>query len=117
MRLPTLIGIVAVATAVSACGGGDQDVRETRAADAVGTVVSVEAGSSSFSVEFAPDPGYEYFAGTVFQFTEGGALESAAGDALVASDLAVGDHLEVWVGQCAESFPVQCPDPLGRLVP
>ena len=111
-----LIGIVALAAALSACSGGEQDERDVRDPDAIGTVVSIEAGAGSFGVAFAPDPGYEYFDGTVFEFAEGGALQSATGEALTASDLAVGDHLAVWVDACAESFPVRCPDPLGRMV-
>lgn len=79
--------------------------------------MSVEPAEGGFGVEFAPDPGYEYFDGTVFEFAEGGALESESGEALGASDLAVGDHLAVWVEECAESFPVRCRDPLGRLAP
>ncbi|MDN4482588.1 hypothetical protein [Demequina lignilytica] len=117
MRTVSLAGAVALAAMLCACSASETDVRDTREPDAVGTVVSVEAGAGTFDVEFAPDAGYEYFDGTTFAFAEGGALESATGEALTASDLAVGDHLEVWVESCAESFPVQCPDPVGRLVP
>ncbi len=116
MRVAPLLGIVAVATLLAGCANEDRDARDTREPDAVGTVVSVEPEAGVIAVEFAPDPGYEYFAGTVFRFAEGGALESPTGEAMTGPDLSVGDHLEVWVESCGESLPVQCPDPLGRLV-
>lgn len=117
MRTARLAGIVAAATVLAACASAADDARDEREPDAIGTVVSVEPAAGGFGVEFAPDAGYEYFDGATFVFAEGGALKSASGEALTAADLAVGDRLEVWVEACAESFPVQCADPLGRLVP
>ncbi|WP_296666937.1 hypothetical protein [Demequina sp.] len=122
MRVSTSIAAVAVTAALAmslaACAprAGD-DVRDTRDPDAVGTVTSVQDATDTVAVTFAPDPGYEYFDGTTFVFGVGGDLESADGEALGAADVAVGDRLEVWVEACAESFPVQCADPVGRLLP
>ncbi|MFP5359493.1 MAG: hypothetical protein ACLGHM_03240 [Actinomycetes bacterium] len=115
--LAALILASGLATGVAACGDAAGDPRDAREPDAVGTVVSVETLGDAISVAFAPDPGYEYFEGTTFAFAEGGALERPDGEPAAASDVAVGERLEVWVDACAESFPVQCADPYGRLLP
>ncbi|WP_062524781.1 hypothetical protein [Demequina rhizosphaerae] len=121
MRIrPAVVAVptVVLALALAACEprGGD-DVRDSRDPDAVGTVTRVEDAADVIAVGFAPDPGYEYFEGTTFDFAEQGGLEGPDGEALTGSDVAVGDRLEVWVEACAESFPVQCPDPVGRVLP
>lgn len=116
---PTSTAAVAAAVAavvLAACGGAG-DVRSSRSPDAVGTVTSVAAEGEAVLVGFAPDPGYEYFEGTTFAFAERGALQTAEGTPATVGDVAVGDRLDVWVEACAESFPVQCPEPLGRLAP
>ncbi|MDN4474866.1 hypothetical protein QQX09_03230 [Demequina sp. SYSU T00192] len=118
MRIRPVVAAASLALALAACEarGGD-DVRDSRAPDAVGTVTSVEDATGVIAVGFAPDPGDEYFEGTVFEFAEQGGLEGPGGEALGGSDVSVGDRLEVWVEECAESFPVQCSDPVGRLLP
>ncbi|WP_156155895.1 hypothetical protein [Demequina phytophila] len=111
------VAVVAIALALAACaprGGGD--ARDDRDPDAIGTVISVDDATGVIAVGFAPDPGYEYFEGTTFEFAEQGAIERPDGEAAVASDLDVGTRLEVWVEACAESFPVQCADPLARIL-
>lgn len=78
-----------------------------RAPDAQGTVVSVEPGIDSVLVGFEPDPGFEYFEGTVFDL---GVYYAVGGEGVDFEpwDLQEGDRIWVWVGDCAESFPVQC---------
>ncbi|WP_062386444.1 hypothetical protein [Demequina iriomotensis] len=116
MRIVTAAAVAALAVGLVACEARGDDVRDAREADAVGTVTSVSGAGDVMVVGFAPDPGDEYFEGTSFEFVERGALETAAGEPATAADVAVGDRLEVWVDACAESFPVQCPDPVGRLL-
>ena len=111
-----LAAVAALALSLAACESRGSDVRDTREPDAVGAVSEVVESTDAVVVVFSPDPGYEYFAGTTFEF-EDGDLESADGEVLGPGDVAVGDRLEVWVDLCAESFPVQCPDPIGRLLP
>ena len=108
---------VFLASALAGCAAGSDDPRGSRDPDAVGTVAAVDTSGGGVSVGFIPDPGYEYFAGTIFAFDADGDLESASGEAAGPGDVAVGDRIEVWVEACAESFPVQCADPVGRLLP
>ncbi|SEJ21729.1 hypothetical protein [Demequina mangrovi] len=115
MRIVSGLATALLALSLAACESRGDDVREAREADAIGTVTSVEGDGDTVALGFAPDPGYEYFEGTVFEFADHGTLATADGEAATAADVAVGDHLEVWVEMCAESFPVQCPDPIGRL--
>ncbi|WP_062467096.1 hypothetical protein [Demequina maris] len=117
MRTRIPVAAVALALVLAACEPRGADVRDARDADAVGTVTSVDDSAGVIAVGFAPDPGYEYFEGTVFDFAAQGGLEGPDGEAVTGSDLSVGDRIEVWVEACAESFPVQCPDPVGRVLP
>ncbi len=110
-------GVLVAALVLAACGTRAEDVRDAREADAVGTVAGVERVTDGMRIAFAPDAGYEYFEGTTFEFDSAGDLETADGDAAGPADVAVGDRIEVWVDACAESYPVQCPDPVGRLLP
>jgi len=91
------------------------DVRESAPADAVGVVTSVATDGSVVDVGFASDDGYEYFDGTVFELETTGGLQDPDGIAADPHNLAVGDHIEVWVQSCEESLPVKCPDPVARI--
>ncbi|MBC7297620.1 MAG: hypothetical protein H5T82_01850 [Demequina sp.] len=58
-------------------------------------------------MQFAPDPGYEHYAGTTFDIP----FWAAAIDgetAVVLGDLVAGDRINAWTGACRESYPVQC---------
>lgn len=92
--------------------GGDQvdpaDVGRRREPDAVGVVASVAFGEDSVQVEFTPDAGYEYFAGTTFDLPFSAAFGIDGEEALVLGDLQAGDRINVWTSSCAESMPVQC---------
>jgi len=112
-----VIAVLSVLTlTLAGCGSGnDSDPRDSRQADAVGTVATVTKDSSVVAVGFTPDQGYEYFEGTTFEFAAAGGLEAADGTAMDPNMLAVGDRIEVWTDVCAESFPVQCSEPLARL--
>ncbi|WP_062302647.1 hypothetical protein [Demequina subtropica] len=116
MRILTSVAAAVLVLGLVACESRGDDVRDARDADAVGTVTSVDGAGDVIAVGFAPEPGYEYFEGTTFQFEREGALETASGEAATLEDVAVGDRIEVWVEACAESFPVQCGDPIGRIV-
>ncbi|WP_062463592.1 hypothetical protein [Demequina soli] len=115
MRIVPVLA-VAVVAAAAACAPHGDDARDQREPDVIGTVTSVDDSGGAIAVGFAPDPGGEYFDGTTFEFARDGGLEDAQRGTAAASDVAVGDRLAVWVETCAESFPVQCPGPLGRLL-
>lgn len=116
--VPRLLLALAAIVVLAGCGGPEtQDPRTTREADAVGAVVSIATTGGGLQVTFSPDPGYEYFDGTVFDFEKSGDLLTASGEPAGAADLEVGDSIEVWVEACAESFPVQCGAPVGRILP
>lgn len=117
-RAAWALAIVPCLVLVTACmgqSGGSDDVRSQQPPDAVGVVTSVVKRSTSVAVGFAPDEGYEYFDGTTFELATTGGLEDPDGLAADPNNLAVGDHLEVWVDSCAESMPVQCSDPVARV--
>lgn len=103
MRTATVIMASAGALALAACAGGSS--APDRDPEAVGTVEVAEHVDGTSRIAFVPDGGYEYFEGTTFviddEVTVGGAATSA-------SAIEAGDRLEVWTGECAESFPVQC---------
>lgn len=107
----------ALTLTLAGCGSGDDgsDPRDSGLADAVGTVASVAKDSSVVAVGFTPDPGDDYFEGTTFELAVAGGLEAVDGTAMDPNMLAVGDRIEVWTDVCAESFPVQCSEPLARL--
>lgn len=84
------------------------DVAKRRAPDAVGTVISMTFGEDSVQVEFAPEPGYEYFEGTTFDIPFSAAAAIDGETPVVLGDLESGDRINVWTGACAESMPVQC---------
>lgn len=103
---------------VTACAGqSGGDARTEGPADAVGVVTSVAKDSSTVAVGFAADNGYEYFDGTTFSLAAADGLQDPDGFAADPNNLAVGDHIEVWVTGCAESQPVQCPNPVARIAP
>ena len=79
-----------------------------RAPDATGTIETLYVGDAPVSIGFRPDAGFEYFAGTTFHVPIGAFPHGEDGVTLAASDLGVGDHINVWVGLCRESLPVQC---------
>jgi hypothetical protein len=81
---------------------------KVRAPDAVGTIDALGDGDGLVSITFEPDAGFEYFAGTTFDVPFGAFPQGEDGMSLAPSDLRVGDRITVWVGACAESFPVQC---------
>jgi hypothetical protein len=81
---------------------------KVRAPDATGTIEAVHFSDGPVSITFEPDAGFEYFAGTTFDVPPGAFPHGEDGVTLAASDLGVGDRINVWVGACAESFPVQC---------
>ncbi|WP_062380264.1 hypothetical protein [Demequina pelophila] len=116
MRPRTLVLSVAIAVLLAACGGGGDDAREARAADATGTVVEVVDRADPVVITFAPDAGGEYYDGARLTLATAGGLVDSEGEALTGADLAVGDRIEIWTEECAESFPVQCGGVLARLV-
>jgi hypothetical protein len=79
-----------------------------RAPEAVGSVVGITFGEDSVQVQFAPDPGYEYFEGTTFDIPFSAVAAIDGETAVVLGDLVAGDRINVWTGACRESFPVQC---------
>lgn len=101
-----------LAGCASAAAQGDDagDPRDTRDADAVGSVTSAGAGTDSILLGFAPDEGYEYFEGTVFDVPVASEWPMRDADMAVfdVAELEPGDRIAVWTGPCAESFPVQC---------
>ncbi|WP_062212914.1 hypothetical protein [Demequina oxidasica] len=111
----TLIPACVLVAACAGEAGGSNDIRHQEPADAVGVVTSVSKDASTVSVGFAADKGYEYFDGTTFDLATAGGLEDPDGLAADPNNLAVGDHIEVWVNECAESQPVQCADPIARI--
>ncbi|WP_061962740.1 hypothetical protein [Demequina aurantiaca] len=103
---------------IAACAGqssGSDDIRSQQPADAVGVVTSVSKDATTVAVGFSADKGYEYFDGATFDLPTAGGLEDPDGLAADPNNLAVGDHIEVWVNECAESQPVQCADPVARI--
>lgn len=112
-----IIPVLALLVACAAQSGSGDDVRSQHPADAVGVVTSVAKDAGVVAVGFAADEGYEYFDGTTFSLSTSGGLEDLAGIAADPNNLAVGDHIEVWVDECAESQPVQCAHPLARIAP
>lgn len=114
------LAVIPAVVLIAACAGqptGAGDARREGPADAVGTVTSVEKSASMVAVGFKADGGYEYFDGTTFHLSTSDGLQDPDGLAADPNNLAVGDHIEVWVTECAESFPVQCADPLARIAP
>jgi hypothetical protein len=108
--------VIPVLALVAACAAATtDDVAEHGPADAVGVVASVVKEGDTVEVGFTPDEGYEYFDGTTFSLAVTDGLEDPDGLHADPNNLAVGDHLEVWVGPCAESFPVQCSDAHARV--
>ena len=87
---------------------GSAPAGKLRAPDATGTIETLYVGDAPVSIGFRPDAGFEYFAGTTFQVPVGAFPHGEDGVTLAASDLSVGDHINVWVGACRESMPVQC---------
>ena len=91
--------------ALTGCGRATTDVdpegQPTEPPTAIGTVRTLEPGADATLVGFTPDAGYEYFEGTTFRVAQ-----QVPG--VDATQLEVGDRIEVWTGMCAESFPVQC---------
>lgn len=81
---------------------------KVRAPDATGTIETLYVGDAPVSIGFRPDAGFEYFAGTTFHVPIGAFPHGEDGVTLAASDLGVGDRINVWVGVCRESMPVQC---------
>jgi len=114
------VTVLAIAVLASACAGesgGSEEARSLEPADAVGVVTSVSKDGATVAVGFAADEGYEYFDGTTFNIATSGGLQDADGLAADPNNLSVGDHIEVWVNACAESYPVQCSEPLARIAP
>ena len=105
MRRLLLRSTLALGLAVGLAACADGDSTHDRAPDAVGSATAVASAGAATRIEFAPDPGYEYFEGTTFVLDEDVTVTGAATDASAIED---GDRLEVWTGACAESFPVQC---------
>ncbi len=83
-------------------------VAKRRAPEAVGAVIGVTMGEDSVQVQFAPDAGYEYYAGTTFDIPFSAVAAIDGETAVVLGDLVVGDRLNVWTDACRESYPVQC---------
>lgn len=83
-------------------------VAKRRAPEAVGSVIGVTFGEDSVQVQFEPDPGYEYYAGTTFDIPFWAATAIDGETAVVLGDLVAGDRINVWTGACRESYPVQC---------
>ena len=81
---------------------------KVRAPDAIGTIEALGAADGVVSITFDPDAGFEYFEGTTFQVPSDAFPHGEDGVSLAPDDLGVGDRIKVWVGACAESFPVQC---------
>ncbi len=84
------------------------EAAKRRAPEAVGAVIGVTMGEDSVQVQFAPDAGYEYYAGTTFDIPFSAVVAIDGETAVVLGDLVVGDRLNVWTGACRESDPVQC---------
>ncbi len=83
-------------------------VAKRRAPEAVGSVIGITFGEDSVQVQFEPDPGYEYYAGTTFDIPFSAATAIDGETAVVLGDLVAGDRINVWTGACRESYPVQC---------
>ena len=81
---------------------------KVRAPDAAGTIEALGSADGLVSIAFVPDAGFEYFEGTTFEVPADAFPHGEDGVSLAPEDLGVGDHINVWVGACAESFPVQC---------
>jgi|SRR5690554_1077671 len=77
----------------------------SRAPDALGTAAAIETADGVTSVLFEHDSGYEYFEGTTFVLDD---EVDVGGKVTAASAIEVGDRIDVWTNECAESFPVQC---------
>lgn len=76
-----------------------------RLSDAYGTAAAVETSGGVTEVLFEPDAGDEYFEGTTFVLDDQVRVGGKVSDA---SAIEVGDRIDVWTNECAESFPVQC---------
>lgn len=75
---------------------------------AVGVVAAVDVSVDTVGLSFVPDPGYEYFSGTIFFLEPGTDVRDSGWDPLDPTEIAAGATIEVWTAECAESFPVQC---------
>ena len=81
---------------------------KVRAPDATGTIEAVHLSDGPISIAFQPDPGFEYFAGTTFNVPPIAFPHGEDGVTLAASDLSIGERINVWVTGCSGSAPVQC---------
>ncbi|WP_430868569.1 hypothetical protein [Demequina aurantiaca] len=115
--LAIIPSLILVTACVGQSGDGGDDVRSQEPPDAIGVVTSVSKDATTVAVGFTADQGYEYFDKTTFDLSTAGGLEDPDGLAADPNNLAVGDHIEVWVGECEESQPVRCDHPLARIAP
>jgi hypothetical protein len=81
---------------------------KVRAPDATGTIEVLAASDGAVSITFAPDAGFEYFAGATLSVPPSAFPHGEDGVTLAPSDLSVGERINVWVGLCRETMPVQC---------
>jgi hypothetical protein len=117
-RLALALTVLALSAPLGGCAASGPDatdgvvdpapVGKVRAPDATGTIDALGDADGLVSIAFVPDAGFEYFEGTTFQVPADAFPHGEDGVSLAPDDLSVGDHINVWVGACAESFPVQC---------
>ncbi len=98
--LAALVGAFLLLTACKPAGLGEPS--------AVGTVAAVDISVDTVSLSFVPDPGYEYFVGTIFSLEPGTDVRDSGWDPLDPTSIQAGATVEVWTAECAESLPVQC---------
>ncbi|MFO7243657.1 MAG: hypothetical protein DIU73_002135 [Actinomycetes bacterium] len=94
-----LVAVAACAPAVSFPG---------REPDAVGTVTDVVASRDAVTFTLTGDDEAEYFWHAAITVGLHTTVGDDQGRPVALDSIASGSHVSVWVGECAESYPVQC---------
>jgi len=72
-----------------------------------GVIVSGDAGPELTDVTSASANDAAYYAGAILSFSDSGTFVDADGESISTGDV-YDQPAEIWLGPCAESFPVQC---------